>query len=98
MMGHTVDTYHDIQSIGIDRLRNVYASSGLCIAKKTQTNKVEALKEIIRTWGMNPEVLFTRDALTQGEITAKNGEECESHQLQILNNELKELIKREAKV
>lgn len=47
---------------------------------------------------MNPEVLFTRDALTQGEITAKNGEECESHQLQILSNELKELIKREAKV
>ncbi len=49
-MGHTVDTYHDIQSIGMDKLRNVYASSGLCIAKKTQTNEVEALKEIIRAW------------------------------------------------
>jgi site-specific recombinase XerD len=29
MMGHTANTYHDIQSIGIDKLRNVYSSSGL---------------------------------------------------------------------
>jgi hypothetical protein len=98
MMGHTVDTYHDIQSIGIDRLRNVYASSGLCIAKKTQTNKVEALKEIIRAWGMNPEALLTRDALSMGAITTKTGEESETHQLQILSSELREIIKREAKV
>ena len=31
MMGHTVDTYHDIQSKGIEFLRNVYASAGLSI-------------------------------------------------------------------
>jgi len=34
MMGHTVDTYHDIESLGIDKLRNIYASSGLCIRQK----------------------------------------------------------------
>ena len=62
MMGHTVNTYHDIQSIGIDKLRNAYASSGLAIRPKTHINKVEALKEIIRAWGMNPEHLLTRDA------------------------------------
>ena len=48
MMGHTVDTYHDIQSIGIDKLRNVYASSGLSIRKKTQISKIDTLKEMIR--------------------------------------------------
>jgi hypothetical protein len=48
MMGPTVDTYHDIQSIGIDALRNTYASAGLAIRHKTQVSKVEALKEIIR--------------------------------------------------
>ena len=47
MMGHTVDTYHDIQSIGIDKLRNVYASSGLSIRKKTQISKIDTLKEMI---------------------------------------------------
>jgi site-specific recombinase XerD len=98
MMGHTIDTYHDIQSIGIDKLRNVYASSGLCITKKTQANKVEALKEIIRAWGLNPEALLTRDALSQGAITIKTGEDYENRQLQILGNELREIIKREAKV
>src|SRR5665647_1413719 len=66
MMGHTVDTYHDIQSLGIDTLRNAYAASGLAIRRKTQVNKVEALKEIIRAWGMNPEQMLTRDALSEG--------------------------------
>ena len=66
MMGHTVDTYHDIQSIGIDRLRGVYVASGLAIRRKTQVSKVEALKEIIRAWGMNPEQILTRNALNDG--------------------------------
>ncbi|MCW4003053.1 MAG: hypothetical protein NWE95_03970, partial [Candidatus Bathyarchaeota archaeon] len=65
MMGHTVDTYHDIQSIGIDKLRNIYAASGLSIKQKTNISKIDALKEIIRAWGMNPEQLLTRNALTE---------------------------------
>jgi hypothetical protein len=63
MMGHTVDTYHDIQSLGIEKLRNVNAASGLSIRPKTQVTKVEALREIIRAWGMNPEQMLTREAL-----------------------------------
>lgn len=48
MMGHTVDTYDDIQSLEIDKLRNVYASAGLAIRPKTKVGKIDALKEIIR--------------------------------------------------
>ncbi|MDI9578344.1 MAG: site-specific integrase, partial [Thermoproteota archaeon] len=98
MMGHTVNTYHDIQSIGIDKLRNVYTSSGIAIKPKTHINKVEALKEIIRAWGMNPEQLLTRDALSNGAITSKNKEDFENHQLQLLSNQLKQLIRQEASV
>lgn len=98
MMGHTVDTYHDIQSIGIDRLRNAYAASGLAIRRKTQVSKVEALKEIIRAWGMNPEQLLTRDALNDGAITYKNAEDFENRQLEILSSQLKQLIRQEASV
>ena len=29
MMGHTIDTYEDVQSLGIETLRNLYASAGL---------------------------------------------------------------------
>jgi len=96
MMGHTVDTYHDIQSIGIDKLRNVYASSGLAIRRKTQVNKIEAIKEFIRALGVTPEQVLTRDALSQGAITYKTADDYQNHQLQILSNELKQLIKREA--
>jgi len=98
MMGHTVDTYHDIQSVGIDRLRNIYAASGLAIRQKTKVNKIDALKEIIRSWGMNPEQLLTRDALTEGAITCKNAQDYENHQLSILSNQLKQLIRQEASV
>ena len=96
MMGHTVDTYHDIQSLGIDALRNAYAASGLAIRRKTQVSKVEALKEIIRAWGMNPEQLLTKDALAEGAATHKSQEDFENHQLSILGRQLKQLIQQEA--
>ena len=95
MMRHTIDTYHDIQSIGIDKLRNVYAAAGLSIRPKTQVNKVEALKEIIRAWGMNPEQLLTTNALAEGAITYTNSTDIENHQLVLLSNQLKELIRNE---
>jgi len=41
---------HDIQSIGIDKLRNVYAAAGLSIKPKTQASKIDAIKKIIRAW------------------------------------------------
>lgn len=95
-MGHVPDTYHDIQSLGIDKLRNIYETAGLAIQKRTQISKIEALKEIIRAWGMNPEQLLTEDALKDGAATHKNTEELENHQLAILSNQLKQLIKQEA--
>lgn len=98
MMGHTVDTYHDIQSLGIDKLRNAYAASGLSIKTKTRVSQIEALKEIIRAMGMNPEQTIARDALAEGAATYKNQESLESHQLQILSNQLKQLTRQEATV
>jgi len=95
MMGHTVDTYHDIQSIGIDKLRNVYASSGLSIRPKTQVSKIDALKEIIRAWGMNPEQLLTKNALSEGATTYKTQADLENHQLIALSDQLRQLIRQE---
>jgi hypothetical protein len=97
MMGHTVDTYDDIQSLGIDKLRNIYSAAGLAIKPKTQVSKVGALKEIIRAWGMNPEQLLTRDALSQGATTEKQENQAD-HQLAVLRQQLKQLIKDEASV
>ena len=49
-MGHTINTYEDVQSLGIETLRNLYAAAGLAIRPKTQVNRIEQLKEIIRAW------------------------------------------------
>lgn len=89
-------TYHDIQMKGIDFLRNVHAASGLAIKPKTQVSKVEALKEIIRAWGMNPEQLLTMEALAEGATTYVDQEDYENHQLAVLSNSLKQLIRQEA--
>jgi len=93
MMGHKVSTYHDVQMNGIEFLRNVYHSAGLAIKAKTMVSKVEALKEIIRAWGMNPEQLLSREAFVDGAITSQDG--LVDRQLVILGQELKRLIKEE---
>jgi site-specific recombinase XerD len=92
-MGHTIDTYHDIQNVGIDKLRNVYAATGLAIQPKTKVSQLETIKEMMRSFGMNPEQMLTREALMQGAITEK--QDIEEHQLGYLRGQLKQLIKEE---
>src|SRR5208283_5522771 len=94
MMGKTIDTYEDVQSLGINTLRNLYISAGLQIRPKTQQNRIEQLKEIIRAWGDNPEEVLSKDALLRGNIT-ETSEQNTTHQLSILAEQLKQLIKEE---
>ena len=93
-MGKTIDTYEDVQSLGINTLRNLYSSAGLTIRPKTQMNRIEQLKEIIRAWGDNPEEILTKDALLRGNIT-ETQDQSSAHQLTLLAEQLKQLIKRE---
>jgi site-specific recombinase XerD len=97
MMGHTVDTYEDVQSLGVETLRNMYSSAGLVIRPKTQANRITQLKEIIRAWGENPEEILTRDALLRGNIT-ETSDQTQDRQLSLLAESLKELIKKEVSV
>jgi site-specific recombinase XerD len=92
-MGHTIDTYHDIQNVGIDKLRNVYATAGLAIQAKTKVSQLEILKEMARSLGLNPEQALSREFLMQGAITEKTG--VEELQLGFLRNQIKQLLKEE---
>jgi site-specific recombinase XerD len=96
MMGHVTDIYHDIQSKGIDFLRSVYSASGLSIRPKTKVSKIDAIKEIIRAYGMNPEQVLTREALNQPARTQVNPDEYENTQLQTLSKALRDLIRKDA--
>jgi hypothetical protein len=96
MMGHIVDTYNDVQSKGVEFLRNIYDASGLTIKPKLNVSKIDTIKEIIRVLGGNPEEILAKDAHFDGNTT-KN-EDLEEHQLAVLGQELKRLIKTEKAV
>jgi site-specific recombinase XerD len=90
MMGHTISTYHDIRMKGIEYLRGIYASSGLSIRPKTRVSKIDALKEIIRAWGLNPEELLTREALMQPHRTEIDQNQLQQSQLTQLATALRQ--------
>ncbi|HSV49777.1 MAG TPA: hypothetical protein VLH35_05630, partial [Candidatus Acidoferrales bacterium] len=95
MMGHTINTYEDVQSLGIETLRNLYQTAGLAIRPKTQANRIDQLKEIIRAWGGNPEEILSKDALIRGNTT-ETQDQTQNHQLSILAESLKQIIRKEA--
>ena len=80
---------------GIEYLRGIYATSGLSIKPKTRVSKLDALKEIIRAWGLNPEEILTRDALTKPHATIISREQVEESQLHQLSKALKQQLLKE---
>jgi site-specific recombinase XerD len=90
MMGHTISTYHDIKMKGTEYLRGIYAASGLSIRPKTRVSKIDALKEIIHAWGLNPEEILTKNALTQPHRTVINRDQVEQSQIHQLSIALKQ--------
>lgn len=72
MMGHVVkDRYHDVRMKGVEYLRGVYMTSGIRIRPRMKMNKIEALKEILQTWGLNPQKILTHEALALITPTTK---------------------------
>ncbi len=96
MMGHQVSTY-DVQMKGIEFLRGIYRAAGLCIKPKLRINKMDALKELIRAWGMNPEEILTRDAMTKPNATVIQKEQVEQNEIQQLSSILKQQILKDLK-
>ena len=65
MMGHKISSYFDIRMKGIEHLRVIYLSSGMSIRPQSEENKIDALKQIIRSWKLNPEKILSPEALGQ---------------------------------
>jgi integrase len=95
MMGHKVSTYHDVKMKGVEFLRNIYTASGLSIRPKTHASKIEALKEIIRAWGMNPEEILTKNALSEPHHVYADLRDREEDQVKALSTALKDMMRKE---
>jgi len=94
MMGHTVDTYHDIQSKGVDWLRNVYATAGLSIRPRSSISKIEMVKEFVRGLGLNPEELLVQKAFSEPETKHLDPQERERADIRVLMQAIKaDLVK-----
>jgi site-specific recombinase XerD len=95
MMGHKISTYHDIQMKGVDFLRNVYAASGLGIKPKTQVSRLDTLKEIIRAWGLDPERILVKGALSEPHRVIVAPASRDDEQVKTLADSLKEMLRKE---
>ena len=95
MMGHTVSAYHDVQSKGIEFLRNVYATAGLSITPKPKGWELDALKAFARGLGLEPEKVLTKAALAEPHRIYATPEDHEQAQTRVLSIAIKELIKKE---
>jgi len=97
MMGHTVDTYHDIQSKGVEFLRNIYAGAALSIKPRTGINKIDMVKEFVRGLGLNPEEILVQKAFSEPETKYVDREERERSDIRALMQAIKaDLLKAQA--
>jgi len=96
MMGHKLDTYHDVKMLGVEKLRQIYARSGLSIKPKAGVSKLEMLKEFTRSLGLDPERILVKDALSEPHRIIMGPEDEDRAQFKALGQALKEWIRREA--
>jgi len=55
MMGHVTDTYSQVQSLGVEKLRAAYKSANLSIATDSKNGKVDLLKQMLRSLDATPD-------------------------------------------
>ena len=94
-MGHVLDTYHDVQSLGVEFLRNVYAASGLSIWPRTQLSQVNMAKKMLEALGVKPEMLLTKEAQAFPHRTYASPLERQEHQAQVLMGALRQAVKKD---
>jgi integrase len=55
MMGHVTDTYNQVQSLGIEKLRSVYKNADLSIRTDSKNGKVDFMRQMLRSLGATPD-------------------------------------------
>jgi hypothetical protein len=96
MMGHKGALYNDIKMKGPEFLRNIYRAAGLCIRQKTKTSRLDMIKELVRGFGMDPEKVLIKDAISEAHRGIVAGDPTED-QAQALWQVLKAKVLSELK-
>lgn len=92
LMGHKGALYNDIKMKGPEFLRNIYRAAGLCIQKKTKASRLDLLKELVRGFGLDPEKVLVKDAISEGHRGIMTGEQAIEEESQMLWTVLKDKV------
>jgi hypothetical protein len=95
MMGHTVDTYHDIQMNGVEFLRGIYARADLRIKPKSTISKHEMVIETIRHMLSAEELHRVEEALAEPDTKYLDPQERQLEEIRALSQALRTSLKRE---
>jgi len=97
MMGHVTDTYNDIESLGVEHLREVYRNSGLSIRPETKLNKIETLKGVILALGLDPNEVLSREAMVKPHRTIIDPTQRQDSDFRILSKTIRKTLIDELK-
>jgi hypothetical protein len=93
MMGHTITAYHDIQSKGVEFLRNLYGNSGLRIRPRIALSIKDQLQAMARGFGLSPEEAARLLTSSEPHRTYVTQEEQDEHEIKTLCEAITERIK-----
>ena len=97
MMGHVTDTYNDIESVGIEHLRDLYRNSGMSIRPQTKVDKLEMLKVLAETLGLNPNEVLIREAMVKPHRTIIDPTQRQDSDFRILSKTIRKTLIDELK-
>jgi hypothetical protein len=99
MMGHTISTYHDIESRGIEFLRAEYAKANFTIEPQPVTNKMSIVYDLLKTLNLNPDQILSQQAQAMPHRTTidytKQKETSEQEQVNVMLKALVDKIKQD---
>lgn len=62
MMSHVTDTYNDVQALGVEHLRQLYAAARLSIRPSQEDSLTKTLVNLLRAAGKDPEKYLRKEA------------------------------------
>lgn len=100
-MGHKGDTYHDIQSNGIEFLRSLYAKADLRIRPETNNGNMalfkKMVKEMARELNVDPDQVLAREAFAEPHRIYATPEERDQLEIRVLTKAFVQGIKDQLK-
>jgi hypothetical protein len=96
-MGHAISTYHDVEMNGIEFLRREYAKAGLSIRPKTESNKMSIVRDFLKSMGLKPEEVLSKEAqaMPNRTIVASPHTLSEQEQIDVMLKALMQKVKQD---